>query len=91
MIIDATKLDGLRSDKLGGGVCNRRIKHVKIIDSPISDPEAVARILLDILPELESVSWYNTPIFIDEVPQGWVRVQEIIRAAKEATVAGPVT
>ena len=97
VVIDATKLDGLRSDKPGGGVCNRRIKHVKLIDSPISDPEAVARILLDILPELKSVlgsdtpSWADTPPFTQHLPERWVRVQEIIRAAKEATVAGPVT
>ena len=88
VVIDATKLDGLRNDKPGGGVCNRRVRHVKLIDSPISDPEAVARILLDILPELESVLGSHTPPFIHE---GWIRVQEIIRAAKEATVAGPVT
>jgi len=91
MVIDATKLDGLRSDKPGGGVCNRRIKQVNFINSPISDPAMVARILLDILPELESVSGSNTTPFNQHLPQGWVRVQEIICAAKEATVAGPVT
>jgi len=97
VVIDATKLDGLRGDKPGGGVCNRHIKDVKLIDSPISDPEAVAHILLDILPELQSVlgsdapSWADTPPFTQHLPEGWVRVQEIIRAAKEATVAGPVT
>ena len=91
MAIDATKLDGLQSNKLGGGVCNRGIKHVNLINSPISDPAMVARILLDILPELESVSGPNTTPFTQHLPQEWVRVQEIMRAAKEATVAGPVT
>jgi hypothetical protein len=88
VVIDATQLDGLRNDKPGGGVCNRRVRHVKLIDSPISDPEAVAHILLDILPELESVLGSHIPPFIHE---GWTRVQEIISAAKEATVVGPVT
>jgi len=32
------------------------------MDSPISDPEVVARILLGILPELESVMGSNTPL-----------------------------
>ena len=46
VVIDATKLDGLRSDKLGG---------VYNMDSPINDTEVVACIFLDILPDLESV------------------------------------
>jgi len=61
------------------------------MDSPISDPEVVVRILLDMLPELESVLGSNTPLFSRESPGGWIRVQEIIGAAKEATAAGPVT
>lgn len=91
MVIDATKLDGLRSDKPGGGVYNRWVKCVNLVGSPIGDPEVVARILLDILPELESVFGSNTLVLSQERPEGWIRVQEIINAAKEATAAGPVT
>ena len=91
VVINATKLDGLRSDKPGSGVCNRWVKYVNIMGSPVNDPEVVARILLDIIPELESVLGSDAPLFSQEPHGGWIRVQEIIRAAKEATAAGPVT
>ena len=91
VVIDTTKLDGLRNDKPGGGVCNRWDKYVNLMDSPISDPEVVARILPDILLQFESVLGSDAPLFRQEPHGGWIRVQEIIRAAKEATAAGPVT
>jgi len=86
--IDTTKLDGLRGDKPGGGVCNRRVRDVKLIHSPINDPEAVARILLDILPEFESVFGSHTSYTPPFIPEKWIRVQEIIRAAKKPQSQG---
>ncbi|KAG2071873.1 hypothetical protein BDR04DRAFT_477240 [Suillus decipiens] len=59
LALDATKLDDLQGDNPGGGVCNRLIKYARLIDSPISDPEVVARILFDILPELDPLAGPN--------------------------------
>ncbi|OAX38397.1 hypothetical protein K503DRAFT_770511 [Rhizopogon vinicolor AM-OR11-026] len=87
LAIDATKLDGLQGDKPGGGVCNRLIKHVNFIDSPIGDPEAVACILLDILPELKTVLGSHTPPYTQLLPAGWIQVQQRILAARETTGA----
>ncbi|KAG2345077.1 hypothetical protein BDR05DRAFT_988950 [Suillus weaverae] len=56
LALDATKLDDLQGDKPGGGVCNRLVKYARLIDSPIGDPEVVARILMDILPELDPLA-----------------------------------
>ncbi|KAG2745785.1 hypothetical protein P692DRAFT_20783373 [Suillus brevipes Sb2] len=89
LAIDATKLDGLWGDKPGGGVCNRLVKYPRLIDSHISDPEAVARILLDILPELESIWGEGSPgpftdMFNSTLPQGWEQVHERIRDSKAA-------
>jgi hypothetical protein len=89
LAIDATKLDGLRGDKPGGGVCNRLVKYPRLIDSHISDPEAVARILLDILPELETIWGEGSPgpftdMFNPTLPQGWEQVHERIRDSKAA-------
>jgi hypothetical protein len=61
LAIDTTRLDGLRGDRPGGGVCNRLVKHPRLFDSHISDPEVVARILLDILPELETIWGEGSP------------------------------
>ncbi|KAG1858970.1 hypothetical protein DFJ58DRAFT_875891 [Suillus subalutaceus] len=87
LAIDATKLDGLRGDKPGGGVCNRLVKYPRLVDSHISDPEAVARILLDILPELETIWGEGSPgpfttMFNSTLPQGWDQVHEIILDSK---------
>ncbi|KAG1739865.1 uncharacterized protein EDB91DRAFT_1347228 [Suillus paluster] len=87
LTIDATKLDGLQGDKPGGGVCNRLVKRPRLVDSPINDPEAVARILFDILPELETVCGEGfVPDRLGHQPlsPGWARVQEIILASKAA-------
>ncbi|KAG2127726.1 uncharacterized protein EDB93DRAFT_198165 [Suillus bovinus] len=89
LAIDATKLDGLRDDKPGGGVCNRLVKHPRLVDSHISDPEAVARILLDILPELETIWGEGSPgpftnMFSSTLPQGWDQVHRIILDSKAA-------
>ncbi|KIK34777.1 hypothetical protein CY34DRAFT_812698, partial [Suillus luteus UH-Slu-Lm8-n1] len=89
LAIDATKLDGLRGDKPGGGVCNRLVKYPRLIGSHISDPEAVARILLDILPELETIWGEGSPgpsteMFNPILPQGWEQVHERIRDSKAA-------
>ncbi|KAG1780442.1 hypothetical protein EV702DRAFT_964643 [Suillus placidus] len=89
LAIDATKLDGLRGDKPGGGVCNRLVKYPRLIDSQISDPEAVARILLDILPELETIWGEGSPgpftaMFNPTLPQGWDQVYERISVSKAA-------
>ncbi|KAG1863749.1 hypothetical protein F4604DRAFT_1040701 [Suillus subluteus] len=89
LAIDATKLDGLRGDKPGGGVCNRLVKYPRLVDSHISDPEAVARILLDILPELETIWGEGSPgpfttMFNSTLPQGWDQVHEIILDFKAA-------
>lgn len=91
LAIDATKLDGLRGDKPGGGVCNRLVKYPRLIDSHISDPEAVARILLDILPELETIWGEGSPgpfttMFNSTLPQGWDQVHEIMLDSKAARV-----
>lgn len=56
LALDATKLDDLQGDNPGGGVCNRLVKYARLIDSPIGDPEVVARILMDILPELDPLA-----------------------------------
>jgi hypothetical protein len=89
LAIDATKLDGLRGDRPDGGVCNRLVKHPKLIDSHISDLEVVARILLDILPELETLWGEGSPgpfttVFNSTLPQGWDQVHEGIVASKAA-------
>ncbi|KAG2127724.1 uncharacterized protein EDB93DRAFT_1186129 [Suillus bovinus] len=59
LALDATKLDDLQGDEPGGGVCNRLVKYARLIDSPISDPEVVARILFAILPELDPLAGPN--------------------------------
>lgn len=87
LAIDATKLDGLRGDKPGGGVCNRLVKYPRLVDSRISDPEAVARILLDILPELETIWGEGSPgpfttVFNSTLPPGWDQVQQRILGSK---------
>jgi hypothetical protein len=89
LAIDATKLDGLRGDKPGGGVCNRLVKYPRLVDSHISDPEAVARILLDILPELETIWGEGSPgpftaMFSSALPRGWEQVHEKILDSKAA-------
>jgi len=81
LAIDATKLDGLRGDKPGGGVCNRLIKHPKLVDSPISDPEMVARILLDILPELDPSFMLNNTT----MPREWFQIYRRMLASKKAS------
>ncbi|KAG1739863.1 uncharacterized protein EDB91DRAFT_1134201 [Suillus paluster] len=87
LAIDTTKLDGLQDDEPGDGVCNRLVKYPRLVDSPISDPEAVARILLDIFPELETIcgegSHYTT-MFNEILPQGWLQVEAKILASKAA-------
>ncbi|KAG1753198.1 hypothetical protein EDB19DRAFT_1902851 [Suillus lakei] len=87
LAIDATKLDGLRGHKPGAGVCNRLVKYPRLIDSHISDPETVARILLDILPELKTIWGEGSPgpftaMFNPTLPQGWDQVHEIILDSK---------
>ncbi|OAX39130.1 hypothetical protein K503DRAFT_865646 [Rhizopogon vinicolor AM-OR11-026] len=86
--IDASKLDCLQGDKPGGGVCNRLVKRAKLIDSPVGDPEVVARILLDILPELDSLAGENALSLDpphDVAYQGWIAVHQIMVASKHAT------
>jgi hypothetical protein len=90
LAIDATKLDGLRGDKPGGGVCNRLVKYPRLVDSHINDSEAVAHILLDILPELETLWGEGSPgpitdlLSLVTMPQGWKQVQQKIRNSKVA-------
>lgn len=89
LAIDATKLDGLRGDNPGGGVCNRLVKYPRLVDSHISDPEAVARILLDILPELETIWGEGSPgpftaMFNSTLPEGWEQVHKRILDSKAA-------
>ncbi|KAJ8580642.1 hypothetical protein M405DRAFT_847505 [Rhizopogon salebrosus TDB-379] len=82
LAIDATKLDGLDGRNPGGGVCNRLVKVARLIDSPVGDPDAVARILLDILPELDDVVGSNVPH--NMTPQGWVAVRQRMIASRQA-------
>lgn len=89
LAIDATKLDGLRDGKPGGGVCNRLVKYPRLVDSHISDPEAVARILLDILPELETIWGEGSPgpftaMYSSTLPQGWDEVHKKMLDSKAA-------
>lgn len=89
LAIDATRLDGLRGDKPGGGVCNRLVKYPRLVDSRVTEPEAVARILLDILPALETIWGEGSPgpftaMFNQTLPPGWDRVHEIILDSKAA-------
>lgn len=84
LALDATKLDDLQGDNPGGGVCNRLVKYARLIDSPISDPEAVARILFDILPELDPLAGPNALLPAppqnmpphNMVPQRWNTVRQ---------------
>ncbi|KAG2151779.1 hypothetical protein BD769DRAFT_1658224 [Suillus cothurnatus] len=89
LAIDAAKLDRLRGDRPDGGVCNRLVKHPRLIDSHISDPEVVARILFDILPELETLWGEGSPgpyttVFNSTLPQGWDQAHVRIIASKAA-------
>ncbi|KAG1790714.1 uncharacterized protein HD556DRAFT_1273927 [Suillus plorans] len=89
LAIDATKLDGLRDDKPGRGVCNRLVKYPRLVDSHISDPETVARILLDILPELETIWGEGSPgpftaMYSSTLPQGWDEVYKKMLDSKAA-------
>ncbi|OJA07526.1 hypothetical protein AZE42_07697 [Rhizopogon vesiculosus] len=88
LAIDASKLNGLQRDKPGGGVFNRLVRRARLIDSPVGDPEVVARILLDILPELDSLTGENA--LLQEPPhnvvyQEWLAVHQIMVASKHAT------
>ncbi|KAG1739868.1 uncharacterized protein EDB91DRAFT_1134212 [Suillus paluster] len=93
LALDATKLDGLQGDRPGGGVCNRLVKHAKLVDSPIGDPEVVAHILLDILPELDPLAGLNVPLPAPHLnwvphnmtPQGWNMVRQIMLDSRNAT------
>ncbi|KAG0692689.1 hypothetical protein DFH29DRAFT_968027 [Suillus ampliporus] len=92
LALDATKLDGLQGDKPGGGVCNRLVKYARLIDSPLGDPVDVARILLDILPELDPLAGpnallpappHNMPAH-NITPQRWNAVRQIMLASRHA-------
>lgn len=93
LALDATKLDDLQGDKPGGGVCNRLVKYARLIDSPIGDPEVVARILLDILPELDPLAGPNALLPAppqnmpphNMAPQRWNIVRQIMMASRHAT------
>ncbi|OJA13694.1 hypothetical protein AZE42_09999 [Rhizopogon vesiculosus] len=79
LAIDATKLDDLQGQNPGGGVCNRLVKTARLIDSPVGDPDVVARILLDILPELDDFIGSNgLPLYPPHniTPQGWLAVRQ---------------
>ncbi|OAX39127.1 hypothetical protein K503DRAFT_109340, partial [Rhizopogon vinicolor AM-OR11-026] len=79
LAIDATKLDDLQGQNPGGGVCNRLVKTARLIDSPVGDPNVVARILLDILPELDDFIGSNGLPLIPHhniTPQGWLAVRQ---------------
>jgi hypothetical protein len=82
LAIDATKLDGLQGHHPGGGVRNRLVKTARLIDSPVGDPLVVARILFDILPELDDVVGLNAPTPFNPphhiMQQGWVSVRHIM-------------
>ncbi|OAX39129.1 hypothetical protein K503DRAFT_814556 [Rhizopogon vinicolor AM-OR11-026] len=88
LAIDASKLNGLHGDKPGGGVFNRLVRSARLIDSSVGDPEVVSHILLDILPELDSLAGENA--LLQEPPhnvvyQGWLAVHQIMVASKHAT------
>ncbi|KAG1902869.1 uncharacterized protein F5891DRAFT_1214175 [Suillus fuscotomentosus] len=84
LALDATKLDDLQGDRPGGGVCNRLVKYARLIDSPIGDPEVVARILFDILPELDPLAGPNALLPVppphlpahNMTPQRWNLVRQ---------------
>ncbi|KAG1790716.1 uncharacterized protein HD556DRAFT_1537690 [Suillus plorans] len=84
LALDATKLDDLQGDSPGGGVCNRLVKYARLIDSPIGDPEVVARILFDILPELDPLAGPNALLAVppqhlpahNMTPQRWNLVRQ---------------
>lgn len=87
LAIDATKLDDLQGQNPGGGVCNRLIKGARLIDSPIENPARVARILLDILPELDDFLGSNTrPLYPPHniAPQGWLAVRQMMHDSRHA-------
>lgn len=102
LALDATKLDDLQGDNPGGGVCNRLVKYARLIDSPIGDPEVVARILFNILPELDPLAGPNALLAAlpqnmpphNMVPQRWNLVRQRMLAlrndARHAT-AQPVS
>jgi hypothetical protein len=75
-------LDGLQGHHPGGGVRNRLVKTARLVDSPVGDPLVVARILFDILPELDDVVGLNSPIQFNPpqhiMHQGWVPVLHIM-------------
>jgi hypothetical protein len=79
---------GLQDDKPGSGVCNRLVKCARLIDSPVGDPGVVARILLDILPELDSLAGESDLLpdpHYNVTTQGWLAVRQIMLASKHAT------
>lgn len=95
LALDATKLDDLQGDKPGGGVCNRLVKYARLIDSPIGDPEVVARILFDILPELDPLAGPNALLPAppqnmpphNMVPHRWNTVRQKMMAFRHATAS----
>lgn len=95
LALDATKLDDLQGDKPGGGVCNRLVKYARLIDSPIGDPEVVARILFDILPELDPLAGPNALLPAppqnmaphNMAPQRWNIVRQKMMAFRHATTS----
>jgi len=86
LAIDATRLEGLEGDNPGGGVCNRLVREARLIDSPISDSLAVARILLDILPDLDDLAGSPFPWPFHPhhhmIPQRWLQVRQTMRDSR---------
>ncbi|KAJ7140947.1 hypothetical protein C8R44DRAFT_531922, partial [Mycena epipterygia] len=55
IVLNATDADPYSKEKPGGGVCNRALVYLDVVESPLSSPGAVASFLSAIFPNLQSV------------------------------------
>ncbi|KAJ7502553.1 hypothetical protein B0H11DRAFT_1989089 [Mycena galericulata] len=56
LVIDATDVDPFTKEKPGGGLTNRSLVDLNVVESPLTSPSAVASFLSAIFPNLQRVS-----------------------------------